>query len=65
MANKTQRVQLRFNRYVGRFYRQDKRGRWYQFHQIGNAEVAFDVAGLLIKMGCDVDFISEEPQDEL
>lgn len=65
MRQPSHKVQLRCNRYVGRFYRMDKRGRWYKFHQIGNVGVAMDVAGLLIKLGCAVEFIDEEPQEDV
>ncbi len=59
MRRPSVQIQLRFDNYIGRFYRKDKNGRWYKFHQIGNTNVAMDVAGLLIKLGCEVDFISE------
>lgn len=62
---KTTKVQLHFNDYVGRFYRQDKNGHWYKFHQIGNTGVAFDVADMLMKMGIDVEFISESTNENI
>jgi len=64
MANENEYdVQFRFDDYSGRFYRKDKNGQWYKFHQIGNAGVASDVAGLLIKLGHRVDFIPERARD--
>lgn len=59
----SQKVQFRFDDYSGRFYRRDKNGKWYRFHSIGNAEIAFNVAGMLIKLGIDVDFIPEGDED--
>lgn len=66
MKNKTIEtdIQLRFNNYIGHFYRKDKNGRWYKFHTIGNTGVAFDVAGLLMKMGHIVDFISKITEED-
>lgn len=60
-----QDIQLRYNDYIGRFYRRNKRGRWYKFDQIGNTDVAMDVAKMLTKLGHKVEYVNERQEDDL
>lgn len=58
------KIRLIYNRYIGMFYRKNKRGRWYKFHQIGNAGVSFDVARMLEKLGHKVEIYQIEDKEE-
>jgi hypothetical protein len=53
------KVRLLLDEYCGRFQKKDSAGRWYKFAQMGNAGVALDIAGILRKLGHDVEVVEQ------
>lgn len=61
---KMNKIELRFNEYIGHFYRADKRGRMRKFFTMGNTGIAIDVAQMLEKLGHKVEYFDQSEQGE-
>jgi len=59
----THHLRLVVNEYIGVFSKQDKRGHWRKFWQIGNAGVALDIANMLRRLDCIVE-VEEQRLEE-
>jgi len=57
-------IKLIVDEYIGRLYKQNKRGAWRKFWQIGNAGIALDIADLLRKLGHKVEIEERRNHDE-
>jgi hypothetical protein len=53
------KLKLVVNDYLGVFYRQNTRGFWRRFAQVGNAGVALQFADMLRKLDIEVEVVEE------